>query len=92
MLQLKIKIASLDIWKFVMCILEDMKIGNMEIGNVKITIEDMEVWEFENVWYIVFYLVLWKCATTNDENWLNQISNIMDMNFISIKKHEMAVL
>ena len=28
----------------------------------------------------------------NDEDWLNKIEKSLDMNFISIKKHEMEIL
>ena len=33
---------------------------------------------------------MWRWGPENDEDWLNKIYKILDMNFRSIKKHEMA--
>ena len=43
-------------------------------------------WVFE---YLSVYQSLWWWGSENDKLWLNKISKIWDMNFISIKKHEM---
>ena len=39
-----------------------------------------------HVWVSHFYHILWRWGSEKDEDWLNQISKILDMNFISIKK------
>ena len=44
-----------------------------------------------NFGYLSVYQVLWRWAPENDANWLNKISRVMDMNSISIKKHEMDI-
>ena len=41
---------------------------------------------FSSFGYLIFYQNLWRWALGNDEDWVNEISKIMDMNFISIKK------
>ena len=41
-------------------------------------------WNFE---YLIICQKLWRWESEDDENWLNKISQILDMNFISIKKH-----
>ena len=46
---------------------------------------------FWNFKYLMRYQILWIWAPGNDEDWLNKIYKILDMNFISIKKHEMQI-
>ena len=44
-----------------------------------------EIWNFEN---LMFYQDWWRWGSKNDNIWLNKISKILDMNFVSIKKME----
>ena len=44
---------------------------------------------FLKVWILPFYHNLWRWGSGNNEDWLNKISKILDMNFISINNHEM---
>ena len=37
------------------------------------------------------YYIFLKMRIENDEDWLNQIYKNLDVNFISIKKHEMEI-
>ena len=40
---------------------------------------------FLNFEYLIVYQILWRWGPGNDEDWLNEIYNILDMNFMSTK-------
>ena len=67
-------------WKFGNCIFEKLKLKNEHIEHLN------------NKWNCpVFYQTLWGWAAENDDIWLNKISEVLDMNSISIKNHEMEI-
>ena len=39
----------------------------------------------------ILYTNLWRCGSEDDKFCINQISKSLDINFISIKKHEMEI-
>ena len=73
-----------------------------KLESVYLEIEDLGnryfgKWKFGNVFFEIYgYLhhvlsFFVKMGTGNDDDWLNKLSKIMDMNYISIKKHEMEI-
>ena len=66
---------------------ETLKFGNVEIEGRELKMCELEKKKIKKLKFGVphVYQILWSWAPENDENWLNKISKIMDMNFISIR-------
>ena len=80
-------LQTLRNWIFEILELENLKIG--KLANLTLDIVKMETWKW-NVRNVAVQ-VLWRRAPENKEGRRKHVFKILDMNFISIQKHEMEI-